>query len=139
MNLPIYFKIYQDGAPLTDEQALDLPEFGLDYMGVNLSACAGSDDMIYLVCRLITEEFPLGHIFLLTLNIETGSIIGLDDLTPEETRPCLYPYVAVMPAIGGRDVVYATFELHIQEVLGIEFKLEMDEEVELPLIEAKAT
>jgi len=39
----------------------------------------------------------------------------------------------------GGNTVYATFELHIQEVLGVEFKLEMDEEVELPLIEAKAT
>jgi predicted DNA-binding protein with PD1-like motif len=38
----------------------------------------------------------------------------------------------------GGNSVYATFELHIQEVLGVEFKLEMDEEVELPLIEPKS-
>lgn len=35
----------------------------------------------------------------------------------------------------GGNTVYATFEVHIQEVLGVEFKLEMDAEVELPLIE----
>ncbi|CAB5142797.1 hypothetical protein D3OALGA1CA_3957 [Olavius algarvensis associated proteobacterium Delta 3] len=37
----------------------------------------------------------------------------------------------------GGNIVYATFEIHIQEVLGVEFRLEMDEEVELPLIEPK--
>jgi predicted DNA-binding protein with PD1-like motif len=35
------------------------------------------------------------------------------------------------------NIVYATFEVHIQEVLGVEFKLEMDAEVEVPLIEPK--
>ena len=38
----------------------------------------------------------------------------------------------------GGNSVYATFEVHIQEILGVEFKLEMDEAVELPLIEPKS-
>lgn len=37
----------------------------------------------------------------------------------------------------GGNPVYATFEVHIQELLDVEFKLEMDEAVELPLIETK--
>jgi predicted DNA-binding protein with PD1-like motif len=35
----------------------------------------------------------------------------------------------------GDNTVYATFEVHIQEILGVEFRLELDEAVELPLIE----
>lgn len=37
---------------------------------------------------------------------------------------------------GGNNV-YATFEVHIQEILGVEFQLEEDEEVEIPLIKLK--
>ncbi len=37
----------------------------------------------------------------------------------------------------GGNPVYATFEVHIQELLNVEFKLEMDQAVELPLIEPK--
>jgi len=37
----------------------------------------------------------------------------------------------------GDNIVYATFEVHIQEVLGVEFRLEMDKAVELPLIEPR--
>ena len=37
----------------------------------------------------------------------------------------------------GGNIVYATFEVHIQEVLDVAFKLEMDAAVELPLIEPK--
>jgi predicted DNA-binding protein with PD1-like motif len=37
----------------------------------------------------------------------------------------------------GGNTVYATFEVHIQEILGLAFKLELDAEVELPLIEPK--
>lgn len=32
------------------------------------------------------------------------------------------------------NIVYATFEVHIQEILGVEFQIEQDEEVEIPLI-----
>ena len=35
----------------------------------------------------------------------------------------------------GGNPVYATFEVHIQEILGVNFSLDMDDEVELPLIE----
>jgi len=38
----------------------------------------------------------------------------------------------------GENPVYATFEVHIQEILGVELRYEMDEAVELPLIEPKA-
>ena len=37
----------------------------------------------------------------------------------------------------GDSPVYATFEVHIQEILGVEFRLEMDAAVKLPLIEPK--
>ena len=37
----------------------------------------------------------------------------------------------------GGNTVYATFEVHIQEVLDVEFVQEMDVNVELPLIEPK--
>jgi len=37
----------------------------------------------------------------------------------------------------GENPVYATFEVHIQEILGVEFTYEMDDVVELPLIEPK--
>ena len=37
----------------------------------------------------------------------------------------------------GGNPVYATFEVNIQELLNVEFKLEMDRAVELPLIEPK--
>jgi predicted DNA-binding protein with PD1-like motif len=39
----------------------------------------------------------------------------------------------------GGNPVYATFEVHIQEILGVKFILEMDEAVTLPLIEPKNT
>ncbi|UCH22938.1 MAG: DNA-binding protein [Deltaproteobacteria bacterium] len=38
---------------------------------------------------------------------------------------------------SGNNIVYATFEVHIQEILGVEFRLEKDETVELALIEPK--
>ena len=37
----------------------------------------------------------------------------------------------------GGNPVYATFEVHIQEILGVAFTREMDAEVEVPLIEPK--
>jgi predicted DNA-binding protein with PD1-like motif len=37
----------------------------------------------------------------------------------------------------GDNPVYATFEVHIQEILDVEFRLKMDEAVEIPLIEPK--
>jgi len=37
----------------------------------------------------------------------------------------------------GENIVYATFEVHIQEILGVEFTYEQDEVLELPLIEPK--
>lgn len=37
----------------------------------------------------------------------------------------------------GDNTVYATFEVHIQEILGVAFRLEHDETVELPLIEPR--
>ncbi len=37
----------------------------------------------------------------------------------------------------GGNIVYATFEVHIQEILGVEFRLEHDKVVELPLIEPR--
>ncbi len=37
----------------------------------------------------------------------------------------------------GGNTVYATFEVHIQEILGVEFRLEHDAAVELPLIEPR--
>jgi hypothetical protein len=35
------------------------------------------------------------------------------------------------------NIVYATFEVHIQELLDVEFQLEQDEEVEIPLVKLK--
>ena len=37
----------------------------------------------------------------------------------------------------GGNLVYATFEVHIQELLNVEFNLEMDQTVGMPLIEPK--
>ena len=39
----------------------------------------------------------------------------------------------------GGNIVYATFEVHIQEIMGMEFSQEWDEAVELPLIEPRET
>ncbi len=36
--------------------------------------------------------------------------------------------------VPGGNTVYATFEVHIQEILGVEFRSEYDEALELPLI-----
>ena len=111
-SLPVYYKIYESGVPVTDEQPLILSETGLQYRGVNLSASAGSDGKIYLVCRVINDEFPLGHIFLFTLNIKTGRVMDIQDLTPNETRNCLFPYIAVSPRAGGNDFVSIAFEIN---------------------------
>jgi uncharacterized protein len=35
------------------------------------------------------------------------------------------------------NIVYATFEVHIQELLDVEFQLKQDEEVEIPLVKLK--
>lgn len=37
----------------------------------------------------------------------------------------------------GGNIVYATFEVHLQEILGVDFQIEQDEEVEIPLIKLK--
>lgn len=37
----------------------------------------------------------------------------------------------------GGNVVYATFEVHLQEILEVEFQVEQDEEVEIPLIKPR--
>lgn len=65
---------------------------------------------------------------------------------PGDGEPCIHFHGLVVTPDGrlygghffpGGNTVYATFEVHIQEVLGVEFKLEMDAEVELALIEPK--
>ncbi|UCE65779.1 MAG: T9SS type A sorting domain-containing protein [Candidatus Zixiibacteriota bacterium] len=110
-SLPVYYKIYDKDEPLTSEQPIIFPERGLEYRGVNLSASAGSNDRIYLVCRIICDEFPRGHIFLLTLNIKNGLVTEIEDLTPNETRYCRFPYIAVSPRKSGNDLIFITFEV----------------------------
>lgn len=65
---------------------------------------------------------------------------------PEEGEPFIHFHgLLVTPEsrllgghfFAGGNPVYATFEVHVQELLGVEFQLERDEEVELPLIEPK--
>lgn len=108
-SLPVYFRIYDDGVPIFDELPVVLSETGLNYQGINLSATAGSDHRIYLVCRLMKEEFPLGHIFLFTLDILTGELLNIEDLTPNETRVCRVPYIAVSPRADGNDLIFITY------------------------------
>jgi hypothetical protein len=110
-RLPIYYKIYDEDTPVTGEQPIAFPERGLEYKGVNLSASAGSSNKIYLVCRVICDEFPRGHIFLLTLNIISGRVTEIKDLTPNETRYCQFPYIAVSPQRNGNDLIFVTFEI----------------------------
>ncbi|UCC80021.1 MAG: T9SS type A sorting domain-containing protein [Candidatus Zixiibacteriota bacterium] len=110
-SLPVYFRIYDSGVPATEELPITLPETGLAYKGVHLSASAGSDNKVYLACRVITDEFPVGHIFLLTLNIRTAQILDIEDLTPNETRSCLFPYIGVSTLEGGTDLIFVAFEI----------------------------
>ena len=65
---------------------------------------------------------------------------------PEEGEPFIHFHGLLVTPEGrllgghffpGGNHVYATFEVHIQELLGVEFRLELDDEVELPLIEPK--
>jgi len=110
-SLPVYYKIYDKDTPVTSEQPIILPEAGLEYRGVHLSASAGSNNKVYLVCRVISDEFPRGHIFLFTLNIKNAQIIDIKDLTPNESRNCLFPYIAVSPQNNGNDLIFVTFEI----------------------------
>ena len=66
---------------------------------------------------------------------------------PQEGEPFIHFHGMVVTPEGqlygghffpGGNPVYATFEVHMQEIVGVEFKLEMDEVVQLPLIEPKA-
>ena len=66
---------------------------------------------------------------------------------PEKGEPFIHFHGLVVTAEGqlygghffpGDSPVYATFEVHIQEVLDVDFKLEMDAAVQLPLIEPKS-
>jgi len=63
---------------------------------------------------------------------------------PDEGEPVIHFHGVVVSLEGqlygghffpGGNPVYATFEVHIQELLDIEFKVEMDPVVELPMIE----
>ena len=67
---------------------------------------------------------------------------------PEMGDPCLHFHGLVVSPDGqlygghffpGGNIVYATFEVHIQEILGVEFRLEHDAAVELALIEPQET
>ena len=66
---------------------------------------------------------------------------------PEDGEPFIHFHGLVVTPQGrlygghffpGDNIVYATFEVHIQEIIGVEFRLEMDEVLELPLIEPRA-
>lgn len=110
-SLPVYYRIYESGTPATEELPITLPETGQAYRGIHLSAGAGSDNKVYLACRVITDEFPGGHIFLFTLNIRTAQILDIKDLTPNETRTCLFPYIGVSPSEGGNDLIFVSFNI----------------------------
>jgi uncharacterized protein len=65
---------------------------------------------------------------------------------PAEGEPIIHFHGMLVDAEGrlcgghffpGGNIVYATFEVHIQEILGVEFQIEQDEEVEIPLIKLK--
>ena len=74
--------------------------------------------------------------------IEMWSGMGRLSL-PDEGEPYIHFHGVVATPEGqlhgghffpGENTVYATFEVHMQEILGVEFKVELDEDVELPLI-----
>ncbi len=108
--LPIYFRIYENDLPVSSEKPIILPEREMDYWGVHLSACAGSNNKIYLACRLTTEDFPAGHIFIITIDIKTEAIIEIEDITPDETLSCSFPYIAARPMLDGNDIIYVVYE-----------------------------
>ena len=65
---------------------------------------------------------------------------------PDQGEPVIHFHGMVVTQEGqlygghfftGGNPIYATFETHIQEILDVEFKLEMDEALELPVIEPK--
>ena len=67
---------------------------------------------------------------------------------PHKGEPFIHFHGLVVTAEGqlygghffpGDNIVYATFEVHIQEILDVEFRLERDNAVELELIEPKDT
>jgi hypothetical protein len=110
-SLPIFFRIYDDGIAVTEERPIELPGIGLAYRGVNLSATSGSDNKVYLACRVTNESFPLGHIYLFTMDLRSGDILNIENLTPGETRNCGFPYVDVSRRPDGNDLIFITFEM----------------------------
>ncbi len=81
----------------------------------------------------------------LTGPIEMWSGMGRLSI-PDEGEPVIHFHGVLVTPDGqlcgghffpGGNPVYATFEVHIQEILNVDFKLEMDQAVELPLIEPK--
>jgi len=77
--------------------------------------------------------------------IEVWSGMGRLSL-PDKGEPVIHFHGVVVSLEGqlygghffpGDNPVYATFEVHIQELLDVEFKLEMDPAVQIPLIEPK--
>lgn len=111
-SLPIYYKIFDGGIQVGDEQPIALPEAGMAYAGVNLSAFAGSHNRVYLVSRVITEEYPGGRIYLFTVDIMSGRLISVENLTPGETRACRFPYISVKPRENGDDLIAVTYEIN---------------------------
>jgi hypothetical protein len=84
----------------------------LIYTGVHLSAVAGSDNKIYLVSRIITGDYPRGHILLFTVDIMSGQVTVIEDLTPGQTRACMFPYISVKPREHGNDLIAVAYEIN---------------------------
>lgn len=112
LYLPIFYRIYENDSAESEEEPILLPELAQNYRGVHLSACAGSNNKVYLVCRLITDDFPCGHIYLFTLNILSAKITAIDDLTSQESAAVQFPYIAVMPDQSGQDRIFVAYEIY---------------------------
>ena len=88
------------------------------------------------------ERWPNVH---LAGPIELWSGMGRLGIPPEGQPFVHFHGVVVTPEgqlygghfFPGGSPVFATFEVHLQEVLNVEFTFEMDQDVQLPLIEPK--
>ncbi len=110
-SLPVFYRIYENAAPVTGELELTPLQLGDQYSGLNLSAAGGSNGRVYLVASVSYIQNPISHIYLFTIDINTGAIIDAEDLTPLSEINCIFPYIAVKSSENGRDIIYVTYSI----------------------------